>query len=78
MQQETIERYKAYFSKMDLTDDHALDQIYADDIKFTDPIPSIEGIKNLKSYFKKLNTNLTEGSFHFTRESVCGKDVYLH
>lgn len=76
MPQETTEKFKTYFSKMALGDDAALDQIYAANVKFADPIHRIEGIAKLKSYFKKLNSNLAEGSFRFTKESVCANDVY--
>jgi len=73
-----IEDFKSYFSKMELADDTKLDKIYTEDIGFEDPIHKINGLANLKKYFKKLNSNLIEGSFHFTKEHVTDQTAYLH
>lgn len=77
MSTEALEKFKAYFSAMNLSDIDVLDGIYSEDVIFIDPIHQIEGLKNLKSYFKKLNENLLEGSFLFVSESESGNTVYL-
>jgi ketosteroid isomerase-like protein len=75
---ETVEKFKTYFTQMKFGDNSMLNKIYSDDIIFIDPIHKITGIGNLKSYFKKLDTNLEEGSsFEFIEESICGNIVYL-
>lgn len=77
MQIETVEKFKTYFTQMKFVDDSMLNEIYSDDIIFIDPIHRISGIENLKSYFKKLDSNLMEGSFKFIEESICDNIVYL-
>jgi len=74
---EAVLKFKTYFNQMKLSDDNALNEIYSDNVTFIDPIHRINGIKNLKSYFEKLNNNLVEGSFQFTDESVIDNTVYL-
>lgn len=77
MESKAVEKFKAYFGQMNLADDKALDEIYADRVVFTDPIHSIQGLDNLKAYFKKLNSNLISGTFQFTDESIVGHSAYL-
>lgn len=77
MQIEIIEKFKAYFTRLKLDDDTALNEIYSDHVLFIDPIHRINGIENLKSYFKKLDSNLIEGTFQFTDESIIDNTAYL-
>ncbi len=77
MQIETIEKFKAYFTRLKLDDDAELNEIYSNNVLFIDPLHSINGLKNLKEYFKKLDSNLLEGSFQFTDESFTDNTVYL-
>lgn len=74
---ETVEKFKSYFTQLKRDNNTTLNEIYSEDIIFTDPIHEIRGIENLKSYFKKLDDNLIEGSFQFTDESVTGNTAYL-
>lgn len=77
MNTEVVRKFKMYFTELKLEEVHALDEIYSDQVIFIDPIHRIEGIENLKSYFKKLNENLVEGSFRFTEEAIVGNTAYL-
>ncbi len=77
MNTEAIQKFKAYFTDMQGSDPARLDEIYADQVIFIDPIHQLRGIENLKSYFSKLNENLLEGSFQFTNESIIDNTVYL-
>jgi len=77
MDMQAVEKFKAYFTLMKLGDNSGLDEIYADDVTFIDPIHKISGLENLKSYFKKLDSNLIEGSFQFTDEISSDNKVYL-
>lgn len=74
---EVVEKFKEYFIQMKGGDFTALNEIYSDDVIFIDPIHSINGIENLKAYFKKLDSNLIEGSFQFTDESTIDNIAYL-
>src|SRR5690554_6369725 len=77
MQIVTVEIFKVYFNQMKLGDDTALNEIYSDNVLFIDSIHRISGIENLKSYFKKLDTNLIEGSFRFIDQSIRDNTAYL-
>ena len=77
MQIETVEKFKAYFNQMKLGNDTILNEIYSDNVIFIDPIHQINGIENLKSYFKKLDGNLIKGSFRFIDESIRDNTAYL-
>ncbi|MCJ8290296.1 MAG: nuclear transport factor 2 family protein [Crocinitomicaceae bacterium] len=77
MSKEVIKKFKKYFTELNLGDTSVLNEIYSDKVFFKDPIHEINGIKNLKSYFKKLNENLIQGSFIFTDETIVDKKAYL-
>ena len=77
MNKEVINKFKRYFTELNLEDASLLDEIYADEILFKDPIHEISGIENVKLYFKKLNENLISGSFIFTDESIIDNQAYL-
>ncbi|MTI89149.1 MAG: nuclear transport factor 2 family protein [Balneolaceae bacterium] len=77
MKHEIINQFKNYFAHLNLSDLSALDDIYSDEITFTDPIHQVNGIDSLKQYFATLNKNLVHGSFHFTDETVTDNETYL-
>ena len=77
MDKNTIEKFKNYFTQMDLKNNTILKEIYAEDVLFTDPIHKIQGIDNLSQYFNKLNDNLIEGTFQFTEEALIDNKAYL-
>ena len=72
-----IDKFKSYFTQMNFDNPDALSEIYADQIIFKDPVHEIEGVKNLKAYFDKLNSNLIEGSFQFTDDTLVDDKAYL-
>ncbi len=77
MNEKAIRRFKSYFTLINLKDFSALEEIYANNILFHDPIHKIEGLENLKRYFQKLNDNLIEGNFHFTNTVAEGNQYCL-
>ena len=77
MEQIIIEKFRNYFAQMDFSNDSMLSEIYSDNVVFIDPIHEINGIDNLSKYFDKLNSNLVEGSFLFTDESILDNKAYL-
>lgn len=74
---EVIDNFKKYFAEIDFSKEPLLREIYANNVVFKDPIHEIHGIEQLIDYFKKLNSNLIEGSFQFTSESIVGSKAYL-
>jgi limonene-1,2-epoxide hydrolase len=77
MNEEVIKKFKKYFAELHMDDTSVLNEIYSDKVFFKDPIHEINGRENLKSYFKKLNENLIQGSFLFTDESIVDNKAYL-
>jgi len=77
MNTEAVRKFKMYFTELKFDEVHALDEIYSDQVIFIDPIHQVDGIENLKAYFKKLNDNLVEGSFRFTDEAIVDNTAYL-
>ena len=56
-----IEKFKNYFSQIDISNNSILNEIYSADIVFKDPIHEIKCIEKLKESFQKWNDNLREG-----------------
>lgn len=77
MNKEIVKKFKGYFASMNLNDDSALGEIYAENVEFQDPVHRINGLSELRTYFSRLNKNLIEGSFNFTDESIIDDKVYL-
>ena len=77
MNPKVILAFKKYFEELDLSNSSKLEEIYSEDICFKDPIHEILGLNNLKSYFKKLNSNLIQGKFYFTEEHIINDRAYL-
>lgn len=77
MNNSVLDKFKDYFTDMDLSNNTALDEIYSDNVVFIDPIHKIQGLENLVQYFEKLNSNLIAGSFFFTDESITDNKAYL-
>lgn len=65
-----------YFETMKFDQEEKLDPVYADQIRFEDPLHVIEGKENLKAYFKDLNKNLVSGNFDFHTTRTIGNKVY--
>jgi len=72
-----VEKFKSYFEQLNLENSSVLDEIYATNLVFIDPIHKINGLVNLQAYFNKLNDNLIQGSFEFTDESIVDNKAYL-
>lgn len=77
MNKPILYKFKSYFTQMNFENPNALNEIYSDEITFRDPVHEINGIKNLQTYFDKLNNNLMEGSFQFNDESLVDNKAYL-
>ncbi len=65
-----LEAFKQYYQAFDrqLFDD--LDQVYSDNVVFSDPVHEIQGLNTLKQYFKEMCGNLTDCQFEFVDEVV--------
>ena len=54
-----------------------LNEIYSEDIRFTDPFCHVVGIENLSAYFERMNQRIYECVMVFTKQSVMEDKVYL-
>lgn len=68
--QSSLEAFKQYYNTFDQRSIDGLDDVYATDVVFVDPIHVISGRQNLKSYFVSMCGNLSECRFEFIDEVV--------
>lgn len=57
---------------------HLLDDIYHNDIHFSDPLHKVEGLSQLHNYFADLYSNVTECKFEITAEHCSGDDAFIY
>ncbi len=60
-----IEDFKQTFQKLDKSNMHLLDSIYAPQIVFQDPLHRIQGLPALTDYFQHMYQNVTDIEFKF-------------
>lgn len=73
-----LETIKSVYNQIDLENLHLLETLYDEDVIFTDPFHKIEGLKNLKSYFEELYTNITHIHFDYSDEIVTDNKAALY
>lgn len=67
---DALKQFKQFYTNFDWQALEALDQVYAEDVVFTDPVHMIQGREALQRYFKSLCGNLSECRFEFVAETV--------
>ena len=72
-----IEKLKLYYESFDQKSFDCLDEIYAKDAVFIDPLHRIKGVEALKAYFGETCENLTYCRFIFTEEIASEKSICL-
>lgn len=68
-----IGRFKSVFSRLTPDTRMPLEELYADDVEFQDPLHRVEGLTALAAYFDKLNARIESADFTFG-ESVVTQD----
>lgn len=63
-----LKRFIETYQQLDRDHLELLEQIYARDIQFIDPVHRISGLDDLSAYFKVLYANLSHIEFRFTRQ----------
>lgn len=53
------------FSALDKHNLHLLDDLYSEDVRFSDPLHQVDGLADLHRYFAQLYSNISELSFDF-------------
>ena len=72
-----LARLKHYYEAFDQAPLGGLDDIYARDVVFIDPLHRLKGIDALKAYFAETSANLTYCKFIFTEEIVSADSACL-
>jgi limonene-1,2-epoxide hydrolase len=77
MQKEIIQTFTDYYTDLDMFDRQALAELYSDDIEFSDPIHSLNGLDALHQYFKGMANNVECCTFNFHRQIIKDNQAYL-
>jgi hypothetical protein len=62
-----LQRFLQVYQELDRDRLHLLDEVYAPDIDFTDPLHHVEGREALHRYFERMYANVTAVRFDFER-----------
>ena len=74
---ECISQFKAIYQHLDAKNIDLLDSIYTQEIRFVDPLHSIEGLPRLKAYCRELYSNVGYCGFVFGDEIIHRHEAYL-
>ena len=77
MNLDTIDKFKKYFDSLPLSEVSQLEEFYAADIQFKDPVRSVKGMEGIKVYYEMFNANLVQGGYKFTQQSILHDKAYL-
>lgn len=68
---------KSFYLEMDKLKLPLLDTVYAADVRFSDPVQTVEGLSSLKSYLANSVANLSYCRFVFEQEVVSAEQGFL-
>lgn len=74
---ETLGRFRQLFNTLCAGDMGELGSVYSDDVHFTDPFASVQGIDELTEYFTGAYANVISCSFDFGEPVINGEDVCI-
>ncbi len=66
----------AFFNGFSKDSMHLLDEFYAPDVLFRDPVSEIRGVPGIRAYYAKMYENLISIRFDFDREVEQGDEVF--
>ena len=69
-----IQRFKDLYRDLGSLDPEKLHQVYADDIVFTDPITTHQGIQSVKRYFARLTSQAQSCKFDIDNTIACNNN----
>ena len=72
-----VERFKAFFKRLHESDLSRLREIYADNIRFRDPVHEIRGLVELEDYFTSLCGDLSDCRFEYLDELIGQDSAYI-
>lgn len=65
-----LQNFKKIFNQLDAAKLHLLDEIYAPDVRFIDPVHELEGLPALRDYYRRLYEGVISCRFDFDDEIV--------
>jgi len=60
-----LQRFASEFTRIDKHHLHRLNELYSEDVHFTDPLHEVHGLANLHDYFAELYANVSELHFEY-------------
>ena len=72
-----IERFKASYRDMASMDLATLDELYADNILFKDPVHELKGIAAVRNYFADMMADVQECRFEFLDQQLAENTAYI-
>lgn len=72
-----MDKIMDFYDEFKLDNLDRLNEIYADDVTFTDPIHLVQGIDDLEKYFKHTMENVEYCHFAFTERAFSGNWLFL-
>lgn len=72
-----INRFKSFYANLSNQELASLDEIYSQDISFSDPIHRVDGLKQLHHYIADLCENLLTCQFVYLDELVVDGRAYI-
>ncbi|MFJ3155525.1 nuclear transport factor 2 family protein [Pseudomonas protegens] len=68
-----LDNFAREFAALDRHNLDRLEQLYSDDIQFTDPLHEVLGLAQLRGYFAELYANVRELRFEFHGSDLCAE-----
>ncbi|WP_236037192.1 nuclear transport factor 2 family protein [Marinomonas vulgaris] len=72
-----IERFKAFYQDVKHPQLDKLDDVYAEDVLFKDPVHEIRGSETLHAYLSEMCVNVHSGRFEFLDQIVSDNTAYI-
>ena len=73
----SIDRFLSTYKKLDKDSLDLLSDIYADQIRFIDPVHAIDGLENLRAYFQSLYLNISTLAFDFENPQTGDEHIFV-
>ena len=72
-----IQKFQKTFNQLNKDNLHILNQVYAEDLEFKDPIHQIHGLENYKKYLGRLYQKVQYCHFDFQRTFIEGQEALM-
>ena len=72
-----IERFKAFYLDVKHPKLDKIDEVYAEDVLFKDPVHELRGAENLHAYLSEMCVNVHSGRFEYLDQIVAENTAYI-